>query len=125
MVRPKKQPAEKRSEALACRLTPSERLRIERAAAHAGVSPSEYIRNQALTGRVNVPARRTLDPAAFDQVRRIGVNLNQLTRLAHRTGRVDREVRQAAATVERLVRRAIDGDIGAAPDGDPDERDGS
>jgi hypothetical protein len=123
MARPKKQPAEKRTEALACRLTPSERLRIEQVAARAGLSPSEYIRRQALTGRVTVPEKRGFDHATFDQLRRMGVNLNQLTRLSHQTGRVDPEVRRAASVVERLVRREID-PTGTVAD-DPGESDGA
>ena len=83
MARPRKDPDELRTETLAFRLTPAERLQIEAAAAEAGLSPSAYARKQAVKGRVIVPAHRTLDPALFDELRRIGVNLNQLTRLAH------------------------------------------
>ena len=125
MARPKKQPAEKRTEALACRLTPSERLRIEQAAARAGLSPSEYIRRQALIGRVTVPEKRGFDHATFDQLRRMGVNLNQLTRLSHQTGRVDPEISQAAAAIERMIRREIDPKSGGAVDDDPAQSDGA
>lgn len=83
MARPRKETAERRSVTLGLRLTPAERLRIEEAAGKAGITPSAYIRTQALKGRVVVSEQRTLAPELFDELRRIGVNLNQLTRLAH------------------------------------------
>jgi hypothetical protein len=124
MARPKKQPAERRTISLSCRVTAQERLRIETAAGHAGVSSSEYMRRQVLTGRVIVRERRVIDHATFDQLRRIGVNLNQLTRLAHQEGEVPPEVSRAAATVERFIVRALDPEPGPdVPRGGEDEPD--
>lgn len=129
MARPKKQPAERRTVSLSCRVTPVERLRIDTAATHAGLSTSEYVRRLALSGRVILKEQRSLDHAAFDQLRRIGVNLNQLTRLAHKTGKLPPELRQAATAVERVVLRALDPEPGpAVPSGggdEPGESDGS
>lgn len=122
MARPKKQPAERRTVSLSCRVTPLERLRIDAAAAQAGLSPSEYIRRQALTGRVSVQEKRTLDPAVFNQIRRIGVNLNQLTRLAHKEGKVPPELRRVAAEIERVIVRSLEPEPGpAVPQGGEDE----
>lgn len=124
MARPKKQPAERRTISLSCRVTAQERLRIETAAGHAGISPSEYMRRQALMGRVIVRERRVIDHATFDQLRRIGVNLNQLTRLANQAGEVPSEVSRAAATVERFIIRALDPEPGPdVPSGGEDEPD--
>jgi hypothetical protein len=122
MARPTKQPAERRTVSLSCRVTPAERLRIDTAAAQAGLSPSEYIRRQALTGRVTVQEKRTLDPAVFDQIRRIGVNLNQLTRLAHKEGKIPPGLRAVTAAIERLIVRALEPEPGpAVPQGGEDE----
>lgn len=122
MARPAKQPAERRTVSLSCRVTPLERLGIDRAAAQAGLSPSEYVRRLALTGRVTVQGRRTLDPALFDQVRRIGVNLNQLTRLAHREGKIPAGLAAITAAIERLIVRALEPEPGpAVPQGGEDE----
>ena len=82
MARPRKEPDDRRSETLAIRLTVAERIRVEQAAFAAGLSASEYARSLVLAGRVVVRQNRALDHAAFDELRRIGVNLNQLTRLA-------------------------------------------
>lgn len=122
MARPAKQPAERRTVSLSCRVTPLERLRIDSAAAQAGLSPSEYIRRQALKGRVTVQEKRTLDPAVFDQIRRIGVNLNQLTRLANRSGKIPPGLRAVTAAIERLIVRALEPEPGpAVPQGGEDE----
>jgi hypothetical protein len=122
MGRPKKQPEERRTISLSCRVTAVERLRIETAADHAGLSASEYLRRQALTGRVVVRERRVIDHATFDQLRRIGVNLNQLTRLAHQAGEIPAELSRAAAIVERFIVRALDPEPGpAVPVGGEDE----
>ena len=48
------------------------------------MSLTDYARQQLLRGRVVVHKTRQLDHAVFDQLRRIGVNLNQLTYLAQR-----------------------------------------
>ncbi len=122
MARPKKQPAERRTVSLSCRVTLLERLRIDAAAAQAGLSPSEYIRRQALTGRVTVQGKRTLDPALFDQIRRIGVNLNQLTRVAHMEGKIPSGLRAVTAAIERLIVRSLEPEPGPAmPQGGEDE----
>ena len=113
MARPRKPPHELRSETVKFTVTPPERLRIEKAAAAAQKSLSDYARSMTLRGRVVVPQSVTLDHAAFDQIRRMGVNLNQAVRKLHSTGRVPPELARAAATIERLVLKAI----GDGPEG--------
>jgi uncharacterized protein (DUF1778 family) len=116
MGRPKKQPAERRTVSLSCRLTPAERVRLETAATQVGLSTSEYIRRQALDGRVVIRQRRALDHASFDQLRRIGVNLNQLTRIANQRGFVPDAVSRAAEAVERAIADAVEpGGDGSSP----------
>lgn len=107
MGRPKKQPADRRTISLSCRLTEAERLVIEQAATRAGMSASDYVRKQLLSGKVIVRETRRLDHAAFDQLRRIGVNLNQLTRIANRTGKIPYEIAKLSAAIERLIVREL------------------
>lgn len=103
MARPRKDDSERRTEAITVRLTASERLRIDESALAASTPPSEFVRRQALDGRI-VQARRTvLDPAAFDQLRRIGINLNQLARLANTTGTVPPELSSVCQTLETFI----------------------
>jgi uncharacterized protein (DUF1778 family) len=114
MPRPRKTDGERRSEALGLRLTPAERIRIERAAAQAGLTASEYVREQVLRGRVVVRQNRTLDHAAFDELRRVGVNLNQLTRLAHQREQFPAGLTEVFAQLDALLARELDGQDGAA-----------
>jgi len=107
MPRPKKNDDDRRTETLAFRLTPAERLRIEQAAIAAGLSASEYARELTLKGRVVMQQRLALDPAAFDQLRRIGVNLNQLARLANQTQRLPPELSRVCAAVEQFILREL------------------
>lgn len=109
MVRPTKDTAERRTETLAFRLTPAERLQIEETAHTAGMSASAYARIQSLSGKVVVQQSRTLDPEAFDQLRRIGVNLNQLTRLAHGKQEIPPGLSRLCEQIEQLLARELSG----------------
>jgi hypothetical protein len=108
MPRPKKDDDARRTETLAFRLTPAERLRIEHAAIAAGLSASEYARELTLKGRIVMEQRIALDPASFDQLRRIGVNLNQLARIANQSKHAPPELARACAAVEKFLMRELD-----------------
>ena len=109
MARPRKDSDELRTETLAFRLTPAERIQIEQAAAKANLTPSAYARMQALKGRVVVPEHRTLAPDLFDELRRIGVNLNQLTRLAHINEDPPKDLPRLCTALDRFLLREISG----------------
>ena len=108
MGRPRKDDEHRRTERLAFRLTQAEIMQIERSAIAAGVTASELARRQALKGRVIVQQQRALDHAVFDELRRIGVNLNQLARIANQTGRVPRELARLCAALEQILLREIE-----------------
>jgi hypothetical protein len=120
MPRPRKELDDRRSETLAIRLTSAERIRVEQAAFAAGLSASEYARSLVLAGRVVVRQNRALDHAAFDELRRIGVNLNQLTRLAHQRGQFPAGLADVFATLERILIRELEGEVGQAAPNGPD-----
>lgn len=87
MARPTKSDAEKRGRVTGVRLLPVERDALLARASAAGLSLSEYLRLAGLRRPLPSPARA---PAAantsfelVEQLRRVGVNLNQLTRLSH------------------------------------------
>lgn len=109
MARPKKERGALRAGRIAFRLTEAENMQIEEAARKAEMTPSEYARMQALEGRVIVSQNRTLDAAVFDELRRIGVNLNQLTRLAHVKENMPPELPRLCEQLERFLSREIDG----------------
>jgi hypothetical protein len=94
---------------LRCRLRPAEYLRIRQAAQRANMSVSDYTRRMLLTGTVVIRKTRTLDPEVFDQLRRIGINLNQAVHKLHATGMIPPELARAAAVVEAIVLGIADG----------------
>lgn len=109
MARPPKGREDQLSEMLRCRMRPAEYLRIRRAAHKANMSLSDYSRRMLLSGTVTVPQTQTLDPEVFDQLRRIGINLNQAVRKLHSTGRIPPELARASAVVESFILGIIDG----------------
>ena len=115
MPRPKIEPDARRTERINPRFTPAELLRIESAASVAGMSASEYVRMQALRGRVVVQQRRELSGEAFDELRRIGVNINQLARIANTTGRAPARLETALETLEQILLREMGDDDAPAP----------
>lgn len=86
MARPIKAETDKRTHVVAFRLTAGERATLLAKAAAAGTALPDFVRLAALAKPVS--SRPAADPAILpfalaDQLRRIGVNLNQLTRLSH------------------------------------------
>ena len=87
MARPRIDDNARRSRQFGIRLTPAEAGLVEAAAARAGRPAAAFIRLAALAAagaasRHDEPART--EPTAIRQeLRRIGVNLNQAVRLAH------------------------------------------
>ena len=110
MARPRKAQAERLTESIHFRVLPSDFLRAARAAENAGISLTDYARQQLLSGRVIVHQTRQLDHAAFIQLRRIGVNLNQLTRLAHTKDIMPpADLSEVCTLIERFLKEHIDG----------------
>jgi hypothetical protein len=113
MARPEKDPEEQRGKPIAFRPTDSERMEIQQKADMADMTLSEYVRTQALHGQVLVTEYRRLDPAVFDELKRIGVNVNQHIRKAHVEGRQpDPDVMRLYAKIERI----IDEDLAYGPE---------
>lgn len=78
--RPPLPPAEKRTEILQIRVSPIERAKIEAKADQADLVMSEYLRAIALKPRVTIKQTRDLDFATREELRRVGVNLNQIAK---------------------------------------------
>ena len=109
MPRPRKDPSYQRSETLRCRFTPTEYQRLVKAAGQAGLTLSEFVRAVLVNRRVKITQDvRKFDGELYDQLRRIGVNLNQAVHKFHATGDAPAELVQAAATVEKAVMNLIE-----------------
>ncbi|MEL6216978.1 MAG: plasmid mobilization relaxosome protein MobC [Pseudomonadota bacterium] len=108
MARPKKPTSDKREQWVKARVSPAEHADILVRAAGAGVSASEFLRRAALSGEVVVQPAPEGDFETVDQLRRIGVNLNQLARVANRTGYLPDGLEEAVAKVDRLLDRMME-----------------
>lgn len=93
---------------LGVRLSAAEHHKIKLRAQSANLSMSEYVRNKALVDDANRPIIHT-DPETLTQLhidlRRIGNNLNQLTRAAH-LGKHDSALQQELHETLALVEQA-------------------
>lgn len=109
MARPRKEANELRTAAVRTYMTASERMRLEHAAAVRGISLSDYTRALLLKKplQTTAPEASPLDHALMQEIRRIGVNINQAVRRFHQTDRMPPELPKAAATIERLLRQKL------------------
>ena len=108
MARPSIEPEERLSEIFRVAMRPADKLAVFRAADLARMSPSEYGRKMLLTGKVVRVQTSKPDPATFDELRRIGVNLNQAVHKFHASGNVPPALARAAAAIEEFLFRHLD-----------------
>ena len=108
MARPKKATSDKREQWIKARVSPAEHADSLVRAAGSGLSPSEFLRRSALSGEVVVQQPREGDFETIDQLRRMGVNLNQLARVANQTGHIPDGLEEALARVDRVLDRMIE-----------------
>ena len=97
---------ERRTVHLGVQLTPTERAELASAAAGAGASLSQYVRELCLrrTAEAAIEGGARRNPEARALVREltaIGNNLNQLARVANQTGELRREG-ELSMTIDRL-----------------------
>ena len=79
MSRPKINEQDKRVVQVNIRLTTDESNKVNGYATASGISPACWIRQKAFTGK-NPPVRMSpLDASIYQELKRIGVNLNQAT----------------------------------------------
>ena len=116
MARPKK--SEKQSARSAMGFRPkdeAEEHAILRKIEASGLTKSEYLRRMALSGRVSV--RRSESKAKtppfelINELRRIGVNLNQAVRKLNATDQMPVGLPALLETVEAAVMKAIDNEL--------------
>jgi Bacterial mobilisation protein (MobC) len=84
--RPRKTAVNLRDQWLRARVRPDELHRIEQLARDAGKTPSEYVRDAALTAQIMIKRTRRVAPALLHELSRIGNNLNQIAKICNTTG---------------------------------------
>ena len=110
MARPRLPAHERRSEVVRFTLRPDEYALILAAAKAARMTVSDYGRAMCLKGEITVKDTPGLDPETYQQLRRIGVNLNQAVHKFHATGEAPPELISAAVEVERFIMERLDDD---------------
>ena len=80
MARPKKAPDERGTEQVNIRLSPREIATLRTKAEQADATVTAFVRAAALGKRVTVQQSTAPDFAMRDELRRIGVNLNQIAK---------------------------------------------
>lgn len=108
MARPKKSKEERLSARLECRLTANDYAKAVQASENAGISLTDYARQQILNGRVLIKQTRKLDHTVYDQLRRLGVLLNQLTKTSNYTGKISPEIVRLSNRIEHFLAQNID-----------------
>src|ERR1700761_754332 len=83
MGRPRTSEEDRRSVNFTIRLTKSEQKRLEKAAGVCGKTPAELIRAKVFRGKFPQPRIARIELNAYLELKKIGVNINQLTRLAN------------------------------------------
>lgn len=99
---------------MATRVSPIEQQQIMTAAVDALMSPSDYLRSAALRrppiakAPVAAPVFRPTYVPIVRELNSIGVNLNQLTRLANASGYVPAGLETVLAEVNHLLGKLMD-----------------
>lgn len=78
MARPTKPPHERSSEQVNIRLSPVQLARLQEQADKAGTTVTDFVRASALGKRVTVKKSTAPEFMTIHELRRIGVNLNQI-----------------------------------------------
>lgn len=80
MARPKKAPTDRRSEQVSVRLSPAELARLQGKADQSNQSVTAFVRAAAMGKPVTVRQEQAGDFELRQELRRIGVNLNQIAK---------------------------------------------
>ena len=111
MARPKKSPEERLTKPVRFDLRPSDFLRALQRAEKAGMTLTAFARQQFLKGRVVIKQTRQLDHAAYDQLRRLGVNYHQMLKKYHLTNiPPPPEVVRVSLLIENFIKKHIEND---------------
>ncbi len=95
MPRPKKQTEQKRSHVVSFRLNDTEYAHLAQNAQQAVLDISDYARLSVLKAKITVYQTTTPDMETVEQLRRIGVNFNQIACALNSTGQTPPDYFQA------------------------------
>lgn len=107
MARPRKSDADALTRRLIVRLSDDDRAAIRANARKAGLRVSEYVRRVAVAGHIVNVQQSVYGIAVAAQLRKIGINLNQLMPIAHVNGEIPHELNSVWRKLEALLDRII------------------
>ncbi len=108
MARPRMSPAERRTRQINVRVTEAEAEHLRQLASSARLTVSAYLCRRGLRRRVRAVTERRLAAEDRRELNRIGVNLNQITRLMHSGRAVHPGLRAAVERAAALVETILD-----------------
>ncbi len=108
MARPKKSADKRLTKRVKFDLTSFDYSKSLQSAKAAGMSLTAYSRQLHLSGNVVIKQTRKLDYATYDQLRRLGILLNQLTKTANITGKISPEIIRLSERIEKFLIKNID-----------------
>jgi len=95
--------AARRTSRLIVRTTNEEDALLRRAADEAGLTVSEHVRRRLFGVVVEQPRESAFGASVAHQLRRIGVNINQLTAIAHLNGELPPDLVRLWSKLETLL----------------------
>lgn len=106
MARPPKKDDGKLSAVVRFRCTETEKQTIQTAAQKTGQTISEYVRHMALHGNITIK-QDLVELETAQQLRKIGVNLNQLTKAYNSTGTPPKQLEQTWSKLEQAIDKLL------------------
>jgi type II secretory pathway component PulF len=109
-MKKEKRKREKRETEIKIRLTAKEREEIRELAREEGLTVSEYIRKQALKRQAEEQAKLEMERQLVYQVRRIGINLNQMAKslnILRKKGKLEDKDKKFLRSLEVKVETAF------------------
>jgi len=100
MARPKISTSERRTEYFSFRVTKAQRDALLSLAESAGRTPGDMIREKLFSGRFPKPKLARIDQAAYSELKKIGVNINQLAKHAN-SGKFPYGIRESLIDLKR------------------------
>lgn len=89
MARPQIPPEQRRTKQVKCVLSPMEFSLVQDRASKLQTTPADFVRNAALNKPLRVTESTAVDFETRNELRRIGVNLNQIARVLNAGGEHD------------------------------------
>ena len=111
MARPRLDDDDRRTRTIGVRVTAAEAAELAERAAAARLTTAAYMRRASLGRPVRVTADRRLGVAEFRELTRIGVNLNQVTRVLNAGAAAPAGTPEAVERVGELLAALLAGEV--------------